>query len=85
MPPTLHNLSLGTFNQKENKVFNELKMMMKSNAMHEVNNEEATSALLNYFAELGVSDETVQVDYTFIEQLLISAGLFSCLSVCLSV
>eukprot|EP00111_Clytia_hemisphaerica_P001930 TCONS_00005430-protein len=65
----------GTFNHKENKVFSELKIMMKNQPMHEVNNEEATSALLNYFAELGVSDEAVQVDYTFIEQLLISADI----------
>jgi len=64
----------GTFSTKE-KEYSELRLYLQNNELSKVNNEEATAALLNYFAELGASDETVKVDYIFCEQLLLSAGM----------
>lgn len=61
-----------TFNQKDQ--LQELKVLFQNRSGRAVNNEEATTALVNYFAEIGSSDENINIDYDFIEQLLITAG-----------
>lgn len=61
-----------SFNQKEQ--LKDLKILFNKRSMETITNEEATSALINYFAELGSSDENIKIDYDFIEQLLITAG-----------